>query len=91
MKENPARLRVVTYNIHKCVGLDRLRRPERVVKVLKEIDADIIGLQSTIFNSPFHKIRFTAQHDKNGTNKFMSCGQDRFLIRQPVLLSFLEV
>ena len=45
MKENPARLRVVTYNIHKCVGLDRLRRPERVIKVLKEIDADIIGLQ----------------------------------------------
>jgi endonuclease/exonuclease/phosphatase family metal-dependent hydrolase len=37
MNENPARLRVVTYNIHKCVGLDRLRRPERVIKVLKEI------------------------------------------------------
>ena len=48
MKENPARLRVVTYNIHKCVGLDRLRRPERVIKVLKEIDADIIGLQEVV-------------------------------------------
>ncbi len=48
MKEYPARLRVVTYNIHKCVGLDRMRRPERIVKVLREIDADVIGLQEVV-------------------------------------------
>lgn len=48
MKDYAARLRVVTYNIHKCVGLDRLRRPERVVRILGEIDADIIGLQEVV-------------------------------------------
>jgi endonuclease/exonuclease/phosphatase family metal-dependent hydrolase len=37
--------RVATYNIHKCVGLDRRLRPERIVEVLRELDADIIALQ----------------------------------------------
>jgi endonuclease/exonuclease/phosphatase family metal-dependent hydrolase len=38
-------LKVASYNIHKGVGLDRLRRPERIVEVLCELDADIIALQ----------------------------------------------
>ena len=38
-------LKVASYNIHKGVGLDRLRRPERIVDVLCELDADIIALQ----------------------------------------------
>lgn len=42
------RFRVVTYNIHKCVGIDRRLRPERIVEVLGEIDADIIALQEVL-------------------------------------------
>ena len=42
--ENPA-LRVVTYNIHGCVGLDRRYDPARIAAVLREIDADIVCLQ----------------------------------------------
>jgi endonuclease/exonuclease/phosphatase family metal-dependent hydrolase len=38
-------LRIVTYNIHGCVGLDRRYDPERTAAVLREIDADIICLQ----------------------------------------------
>ncbi|MEZ5681176.1 MAG: endonuclease/exonuclease/phosphatase family protein [Erythrobacter sp.] len=38
-------LRVASYNIHKAVGLDRKRDPERILSVLHEIDADIIALQ----------------------------------------------
>lgn len=38
-------LKVVSYNIHKGIGLDRRRNPERVVEVLREIDADVIALQ----------------------------------------------
>jgi endonuclease/exonuclease/phosphatase family metal-dependent hydrolase len=38
-------LKVATYNIRKCVGLDRKRDPARVLAVLCEIDADIITLQ----------------------------------------------
>lgn len=39
------KLRVVSYNIHRCVGTDGLKRPIRVAKVLRELEADVIGLQ----------------------------------------------
>jgi endonuclease/exonuclease/phosphatase family metal-dependent hydrolase len=38
-------IKVASYNIRKGIGLDRLRRPERIVDVLNELDADIIALQ----------------------------------------------
>jgi endonuclease/exonuclease/phosphatase family metal-dependent hydrolase len=41
-------MRLVTYNIHKCKGLDRLVRPHRIAAVLKEIDADVIALQEVV-------------------------------------------
>lgn len=34
-----------TYNIHKAVGADGLRDPERVIRVLREVDADVVALQ----------------------------------------------
>lgn len=39
------KLKVASYNIHKGVGLDRKRDPERILTVLREIDADVIALQ----------------------------------------------
>lgn len=42
------RFRVATYNIHKCQGMDRRVSPERVVGVLREVDADIIALQEVL-------------------------------------------
>lgn len=41
-------LRVVTYNIHKCQGLDGRISPERIVEVLREIEADVIALQEVL-------------------------------------------
>jgi endonuclease/exonuclease/phosphatase family metal-dependent hydrolase len=41
----PVRIKFASYNIHKAVGLDRRRDPERIFAVLREIDADIIALQ----------------------------------------------
>ncbi len=38
-------VRVVTYNIHACVGVDRRYEPARIAAVLNEIDADIACLQ----------------------------------------------
>jgi endonuclease/exonuclease/phosphatase family metal-dependent hydrolase len=38
-------LRIATYNIHSSIGGDRRRDHERVLRVLKDIDADILGLQ----------------------------------------------
>ncbi len=39
------KLRFASYNIHKAVGTDRRRDPDRIVTVLREMDADIIALQ----------------------------------------------
>jgi len=41
-------LRIATYNVHSCRGLDRRTRPERTAAVLRDIDADIIALQEVI-------------------------------------------
>lgn len=38
-------LTVASYNIHKAIGLDRRRDPDRILSVLREIDADVIALQ----------------------------------------------
>lgn len=38
-------LTFASYNIRKAVGLDRRRDPDRIVAVLRELDADIIALQ----------------------------------------------
>jgi endonuclease/exonuclease/phosphatase family metal-dependent hydrolase len=43
--DNPRVIRVATYNVHKCRGLDLRTRPSRIVGVLRELDADVIGLQ----------------------------------------------
>jgi endonuclease/exonuclease/phosphatase family metal-dependent hydrolase len=37
--------RAVSYNIHSCVGTDRRSSPERILHVLREINADIVALQ----------------------------------------------
>ena len=39
------RLRVASYNIHQCVGRDGRRDAARVAQVLREVAADIVGLQ----------------------------------------------
>jgi endonuclease/exonuclease/phosphatase family metal-dependent hydrolase len=36
---------VASYNMHRAVGLDGRRDPHRVLKVLQEIDADVVALQ----------------------------------------------
>ena len=38
-------LKFASYNIHKAIGLDRRRDPDRILSVLHEIGADVIALQ----------------------------------------------
>ena len=44
-------LRIATYNIHKCVGIDRRYSPERIAEVLREIDADVVAMQEVLCHS----------------------------------------
>ena len=41
-------LRVVTYNVHRCRGIDGRVRPARIAEVLREVDADVVALQEVL-------------------------------------------
>jgi endonuclease/exonuclease/phosphatase family metal-dependent hydrolase len=45
-------LRVVTYNVHRCRGLDRLTRPDRIAEVLRAIEPDVVALQEVVGPGP---------------------------------------
>src|SRR3712207_4519115 len=60
------RLRIVTYNVPKCVGLDRRERPGRIAAVLRELDADVVALQEVVSvesdaSREAHQARFIAE------------------------------
>ncbi len=38
-------IRIASYNIRKAMGTDRQRRPERILHVISQLDADIVVLQ----------------------------------------------
>src|SRR5437764_111397 len=40
--------RIATYSIHKCRGLDMKFVPQRIISVLRELDADIVCLQEVV-------------------------------------------
>jgi endonuclease/exonuclease/phosphatase family metal-dependent hydrolase len=42
------RFRVVTYNVHKCRGMDGRVRPQRIAAVLREVAADVVALQEVL-------------------------------------------
>jgi endonuclease/exonuclease/phosphatase family metal-dependent hydrolase len=44
----PARLRIATYNVHRCRGLDGRVRPGRIARVLREVGADVVALQEVL-------------------------------------------
>jgi len=45
-------VRIATYNIHRCRGLDGRTRPDRTAAVLRAIGADIIALQEVVGAGP---------------------------------------
>jgi endonuclease/exonuclease/phosphatase family metal-dependent hydrolase len=45
------RFRIVTYNVHKCRGMDGRVMPSRIVEVLAQVDADIVALQEVFSGS----------------------------------------
>lgn len=38
-------MKIASYNIHKCKGVDGITRPDRIIRVVAEIRADVIALQ----------------------------------------------
>ena len=42
------KLRVVTYNVHRCKGMDGRLRPDRIVDVLRQVKPDVAALQEVV-------------------------------------------
>ena len=42
---NPLNLRIITYNIHRAIGLDRRFQPARIINILQDHNPDIVLLQ----------------------------------------------
>ncbi|MEN6497313.1 MAG: glycosyltransferase [Thermoguttaceae bacterium] len=38
-------LRILTYNVHSCVGLDRRQAPERIARLIAQHEPDVVALQ----------------------------------------------
>ncbi len=48
----PRRLRVMTYNVHNCVGLDGRHSPERIARVIARYTPDVVALQEVNPDAP---------------------------------------
>lgn len=74
-------LRVVTYNVHRCRGIDGRVRPARIAEVLREVDADVVALQEVLSvpgphdqNQADYLARETGMHCQLGENRKMRGG-----------------
>ncbi len=57
-------LRIASYNIHECTGMDFRRDPERIAAVIRSLDADIVALQEVLSDpgaAPSSQVRFLAE------------------------------
>jgi endonuclease/exonuclease/phosphatase family metal-dependent hydrolase len=45
-------VRIATYNIHRCRGMDRRTLPQRIAEVIREMDADVVALQEVVGAGP---------------------------------------
>jgi endonuclease/exonuclease/phosphatase family metal-dependent hydrolase len=62
----PARsLRIVSWNVHQCIGMDGRYAPERIARVLRELAPDVVGLQEVDTGRPareaLHQLDFLAR------------------------------
>lgn len=45
-------VRIATYNIHRCRGMDRRTLPGRIAEVVRDMEADVVALQEVIGDGP---------------------------------------
>lgn len=58
-------LRAVSWNVHQCVGVDARYAPERIGRVLRDLNPDVVGLQEVDTGKPpreaLHQLDFIAR------------------------------
>lgn len=91
----PVRLRVLSYNIHHCEGLDRKLDLERIARVIKAVEPDVVALQEVDQNAKRSESvdqaaelgRLTEMHAVFGANIPLQGGHygNAILSRHPIL------
>jgi len=72
-----AHLRMVTYNIHKARGLDGRVRPDRIIRVLSELNADVIALQEVVSREGKRPEDHQARYIADALGLHMQFGENR--------------
>lgn len=72
-------LRVATYNIHKCRGMDGRVSVRRITRVLREIDADIVALQEVVNIEAESTVLNQARYISTELEMNLSVGKNRLL------------
>ena len=71
-------IRIATYNVHSCIGVDRRRSPERIAKVISETNADVVALQEISAHGDIDQLLFiareTGMHAISGPTRGISFG-----------------
>jgi endonuclease/exonuclease/phosphatase family metal-dependent hydrolase len=86
-------VRIATYNVHKCRGLDRRVDPARIAAVIRDLEADVVAVQEIISStdSSEDQVRYLAEH----AGRYEWCfGENRFHLGRPygnAILSRLPV
>jgi endonuclease/exonuclease/phosphatase family metal-dependent hydrolase len=67
---------VASYNVHRCIGTDRVHDPARIVAVLRELEADIVALQEV-----------SSQRDVGRVDQatYLAEKAERFVVEGPTL------
>lgn len=73
------RLRIVTYNIHKCRGMDGRHSPSRIAEILRDVKADIIALQEVLSIEGVHRHRDQARYFAEELGLHLRVGANRRL------------
>src|ERR1700733_8684058 len=71
------KFRIATYNIHKCVGMDGRVHPERVARVLEEVNADIVSLQEVVSHADSASADHQAEYLAGRLGLFGAMGEAR--------------
>ncbi|MDD2605047.1 MAG: endonuclease/exonuclease/phosphatase family protein [Desulfobacteraceae bacterium] len=55
--------RLATYNIHRCIGADGVKNPQRIADVLRAMNADLVALQEVAYDpeTPGDILRFLSR------------------------------
>ncbi len=67
---------VASYNVHRCIGIDRVHDPARIAGVLRELEADIVALQEV-----------SSQRDAGRVDQaaYLADAAGRFVVEGPTL------